>query len=41
LGARTGALVLAGDHISIDTEWDIELVEFILAHQAAMVKKRQ
>ncbi len=35
LGARTGALVLDGPMVSIDTEWDIELVEFILARQAA------
>lgn len=27
-GARTGAYVVAGEHVSIDTEWDIELVEF-------------
>jgi len=30
LGARTGALVLDGQFVSIDTEWDIALVEFIL-----------
>lgn len=30
-GARTGALVVEGQHISIDTEWDIALVEFLLA----------
>jgi CMP-N,N'-diacetyllegionaminic acid synthase len=30
-GALTGALVLEGDFVSIDTEWDIRLVEFILA----------
>ena len=30
-GARTGALVLEGNFVSIDTEWDIRLVEFILA----------
>jgi len=29
-GIRTGALVLEGDFVSIDTEWDIRLVEFIL-----------
>jgi CMP-N,N'-diacetyllegionaminic acid synthase len=31
-GARTGALVTEGEFISIDTEWDIKLVEFILAN---------
>lgn len=29
-GPRTGAYVVAGEHVSIDTEWDIELIEFIL-----------
>ena len=32
-GARTGALIVEGEHISIDTEWDIALVEFLLAHR--------
>jgi CMP-N-acetylneuraminic acid synthetase len=30
-GARSGALIIEGHHISIDTEWDITLVEFLLA----------
>ena len=30
-GRRTGAYVVEGDHVSIDTERDIELVEFILS----------
>lgn len=29
-GAKTGAYVVAGEHVSIDTEWDIELIEFLL-----------
>jgi CMP-N-acetylneuraminic acid synthetase len=29
-GPRTGALVVDGEHVSIDTEWDLKLVEFIL-----------
>ena len=33
MGARTGALVLQGHFVSIDTEWDCDLVEFILARQ--------
>lgn len=33
-GARTGALVLDGQFVSIDTEWDIALVEYILAGSA-------
>lgn len=33
-GPRTGALVLDGHFVSIDTEWDIELVEFIFSRQA-------
>lgn len=31
MGGRTGALVLDGQFVSIDTEWDLALVEFILA----------
>nr|WP_291173475.1 acylneuraminate cytidylyltransferase family protein [Hyphomicrobium sp.] len=34
-GRRTGAYVVEGDHVSIDTEWDIELVEFILSRREA------
>jgi CMP-N,N'-diacetyllegionaminic acid synthase len=30
-GTRTGAYVVAGEHVSIDTEWDIELIEFLLS----------
>ncbi len=30
-GERTGAIILDGHNISIDTTWDIALVEFILA----------
>jgi CMP-N-acetylneuraminic acid synthetase len=33
-GRRTGAFVVEGEHISIDTEWDIALVEWILAQRA-------
>ena len=29
-GAKTGAYVIEGMRVSIDTEWDIELVELIL-----------
>ena len=32
-GARTGGLVLDGHFVSIDTEWDIALVEFIMRNQ--------
>jgi CMP-N,N'-diacetyllegionaminic acid synthase len=32
-GARTGIFVVAGEHVSIDTEWDIELVEFMRARE--------
>jgi CMP-N-acetylneuraminic acid synthetase len=34
-GARTGAYVVEGEHISIDTEWDIALVEFALSRGIA------
>ena len=33
-GQRTGAVVLDGHFVSIDTEWDIKLVEFILRETA-------
>jgi CMP-N-acetylneuraminic acid synthetase len=32
-GARTGACVIDGDHVSIDTEWDLELVQYVLARR--------
>jgi len=32
-GDRAGALVLDGHFVSIDTEWDIELTEFLLARR--------
>jgi CMP-N,N'-diacetyllegionaminic acid synthase len=34
-GARTGALVIEGEHISIDTEWDLALVNWILKQKAS------
>lgn len=33
MGIRTGGLVLEGHFVSIDTEWDIALVEFIMRSQ--------
>lgn len=35
MGARSGALLLEGDFVSIDTEWDIAVAEFILQSQRA------
>lgn len=32
-GRRTGAYVVAGEHISIDTEWDIQMIEFLLRRE--------
>jgi CMP-N,N'-diacetyllegionaminic acid synthase len=32
-GERTGALVLEGDLVSIDTYWDLELAEYIYSKQ--------
>jgi CMP-N-acetylneuraminic acid synthetase len=32
-GRRAGALVLEGNFVSIDTEWDIALVEFIMSRE--------
>lgn len=32
-GRRTGGLVLGGKFVSIDTEWDIDLVEFIMRRE--------
>jgi CMP-N-acetylneuraminic acid synthetase len=34
-GFRTGAYVVAGEHVSIDTEWDIEMVELVLARRCS------
>ena len=33
MGRNAGALVVEGEHISIDTEWDIALVEWLLARR--------
>lgn len=38
-GARTGAYVVAGEHVSIDTEWDIELIEFLLQRSSKLEKR--
>lgn len=35
MGNKTSCVVLEGDFVSIDTEWDIELVEFILNRKYA------
>ena len=32
-GKRTGAMVIEGEHVSIDTEWDFGLVEFVLSRR--------
>lgn len=32
-GKRTGALVIEDHHVSIDTEWDLGLVEFLMARR--------
>ena len=32
-GDKTGALIIEGEHVSIDTEWDFQLAEFILTHR--------
>ena len=34
MGPKTKALVIPGEHVSIDTQWDLELVEYILSRQA-------
>ena len=33
MGRKAGALVIDGEHVSIDTEWDIELVEWVLSRE--------
>lgn len=35
IGSKTGAVILEGHFVSIDDEWDIELVEFILSRAQA------
>ena len=32
-------LVIEGEHVSIDTEWDIELIEWILSRQSQEPQK--
>jgi CMP-N,N'-diacetyllegionaminic acid synthase len=36
-GQRSGAFVVEGEHVSIDTEWDLALVEFLLARRDAAI----
>jgi CMP-N-acetylneuraminic acid synthetase len=33
MGARTGAYVVDGPAVSIDTEWDIDLCEFVMRRE--------
>jgi CMP-N,N'-diacetyllegionaminic acid synthase len=34
-GIRTGAYIVQGEHVSIDTEWDLELVELLMKRNSA------
>jgi len=34
-GARTAAVVIKGEHISIDTMWDLQLIEFIQSRKSS------
>lgn len=34
-GRRAGALVVEGEHVSIDTEWDLRLADFLLSPAAS------
>ena len=36
MGTRAGALVIDGEHVSIDTEFDIEIVEFFLDRRSKL-----
>ena len=36
-GDNTGALIIKGEHVSIDTEWDLSLVEFILSKRKGVL----
>ena len=38
-GRKAGAYIVPGNHVSIDTEWDIELVEFILSRRTSQSGK--
>jgi CMP-N-acetylneuraminic acid synthetase len=38
MGRKAGALVIDGEHVSIDTEWDIELIEWILSREQQQKK---
>lgn len=35
-GRKTGGLILEGNFVSIDTEWDIDLVEFIMRREGSL-----
>jgi len=35
-GRRTGGYVVEGNHVSIDTEWDLELVNYLLSRERAL-----
>lgn len=39
MGNRTGAFIIDEPMVSIDTEWDIRLVEFILGNDAATARR--
>jgi CMP-N,N'-diacetyllegionaminic acid synthase len=39
MGRRWGALPIEGEHISIDTEWDIAMVEFLLTYNETAARR--
>jgi CMP-N,N'-diacetyllegionaminic acid synthase len=39
MGKRTGALIVDGEHVSIDTEWDLMLVELLLARSVGLLSE--
>lgn len=39
MGRRWGAFICEGEHISIDTEWDLALVEFYLSRQSGAASR--
>jgi hypothetical protein len=39
MGRRWGALPIEGEHISIDTQWDIAMVEFLLTYNETAARR--
>jgi len=36
MGAKTGSVIIEGTHVSIDTEWDIQLIEMMISGSSSI-----